>query len=158
MKRVLPLVALVAFSASLRSSAAPDASAALAYGGQEVTNIRLPLKRYESGNVMAVFAANKAKIDDGAYKAYDGVTLLYFSDDGRTNGCIRTQAASFDPKQQIAVCEGFTEFDILGNIHLEGTNVTVFALKEMARIETNSVLTIRTNGSAIDALKTLKTK
>lgn len=160
MKPALPLVALAALAVALRSSAAPDASAALSYDGQEVTNIRLPLKRYENGNLMAVFAAGRAKIENGVYKARDGVALLYFGEDGGTNGCIRTASASFDPdpKRQVAVCDGFTTFDITGGIHLEGTNVTVFAMQEKARIETNAVLTIRTNGSAVNALKKLKTK
>lgn len=159
MKRVFAVFALVALLVAIRGFAAPDMSTALAYGGQEVTNIRLPLKRYENGNVVAIFAAAKAKLEqNGAYKAYGGVSLVYYSESGATNGCIRTQAATFDPSTQTAVCDGFTEFDLAGTVHLEGTNVTVFTAKEKARVETNAVLTIRTNGSAVKALQSLKTK
>lgn len=126
--------------------------------GQTVKNLRIPLQRHENGRVKEIMMAEEAFVTpDGVYHAEKSFQVLFFSEEGATNGVLRTQNAEFTPNaltNATAAARGpiCLDFEPKG-VMLAGNDLTWKALPKTITIHSNAVLTVFQNGkSAIRGL------
>ncbi len=134
--------------------AAPPATP-LAFEGQVITNIRLPIQRHENGRVKELFRADQASVGkDGTYHAAGNVRVIAYDENGEQEGEARADRAAYNPEKNTAVCEGpvFFSLDKKG-VTLSGTNLTWMSELFLVRIETNAVLRLHRTGSTVEALE-----
>ena len=153
-----PVAPLALLAAALLSALAADGARAQApaaplsnYGGQRVNGLRYPVRRHPNGRVREIALANSALVtEDGRYIVEDRLTLLFFDENGETNGVATAESGEYDPGAGRAHCRGPVLLDLRDKgVRLTGTNMTWASALSAVRIETNAVLTLRFGGESV---------
>ena len=153
-----PAAPLALLAAALLSALAADGARAQApaaplsnYGGQRVNGLRYPVRRHPNGRVREIALANSAMVtEDGRYVVDDRLTLLFFDENGETNGVATAESGEYDPAAGRAHCSGPVLLDLRDRgVRLTGTNMTWASALSAVRIETNAVLTLRFGGESV---------